>query len=118
MFRAAALLIVLTVAVGPSAGLLCTSWCSPRAAAVSGCHHASSGGIVTVVAAARCDRSIVDPGVFLKQDVQRGTAASDSGHGVLAPRQLATRTLACHDWRSVMRATCIKRPALATTLRI
>jgi hypothetical protein len=119
VFRLAAFAIVLTVAAGPSVGLLCTSWCSPQVAAASGCHHKGSGSAVVLVAADECDDAIVGTAAFLPQDAQRGMSAPNRDHGIPVPRyQLATRPIDCRARPSATPERLLEPRSLSTTLRI
>ena len=119
MFRLAAFAIMLTVAAGPSLGLLCTTWCNPVVAAASGCHHAASGPTMAVAAGNECDDAIVGVAAFLPQDAQRGMSTPDRDHGVLVPRdQLASRTLDRLALPSVTSEQSLRPRPLSTILRI
>lgn len=119
MFRAAVLSIVLTLAVGPSAGLLCKTWCNPQAAAADGGHHAASTASTSVAADDTCEDLGLGAAAFLREDVRRGVSAPERDHAVVAlPYHLARTTT---DDRSREHAhiewSLEKRP-LSTTLRI
>lgn len=77
---------MLTVAAGPSAGLLCASWCNPQTAAAIGCHHKDSGSTVALAAIDECDDAILSIGAFLPEDAQRCVSAPNGNHGVPVPR--------------------------------
>jgi hypothetical protein len=85
VFRATILTIVCLFAVGPSASLLCASWCAPRAAAEDGCHHEQSAGDASVGSADSCEDSVFGPAELLKEDLRRAPA-SDARPGVCLPR--------------------------------
>ena len=85
MLRAALFSIVLTLAAGQNAALLCLVWCGSLA--TSDCHHRDSGSTSASVASdTSCDH--VAPGVsaFLKEDGSRTASAPDGDHAIEVPR--------------------------------
>lgn len=119
MFRLAAFAITLTVATGPSLGLLCTTWCNPEVAAASGCHHTVTGPTVAASAGSECDDAIGGVAALLPRDAQRGMSTPDRDHGILVPRdQLASRTLDRLALPSVTSEWPLRPRSLSTILRI
>lgn len=85
MLRAIALSIVLALAAGPSASLLCKAWCDPHVAAESGCHGQGAGEAASVASDDSCQDSVQESAAFLKEDLRR-TTASDAGPAVSVAR--------------------------------
>ena len=79
MFRAAVLSIVLTLAVGPNASLLCGTWCDPQAVAARGCHDEDPVTPPSVAGDGSCDHVVLSVAAFLREDVRRGVSAPDAG---------------------------------------
>lgn len=93
VFRVSALWIVLTLAVGPNAALLCRAWCHRQAVTPSGCHHQMEASSPRVAADDCCATMVLSVATFSREDVQRGVSAPDAGHSALVPRyQLAQST--------------------------
>jgi hypothetical protein len=109
--------IVLTLAVGQDATLLCRVWCNPQAAAASGCHHEESINPPTV-AGDSCDY-VLGVGAFIREEAGRTVAAPDVAHAIVVPRyQIAQLTAdARPDWEPGREWWLAKRP-LSTALRI
>ena len=82
VFRAALLSIVLTLAVGPTASLLCAVWCHPEAAAAEPCEHRDTPN---VTANDSCPDIAAVTTAFVREDVRRGVSASDGQTVVLVP---------------------------------
>ena len=88
MFRAAVLSIVLTLAVGPNASLLCAIWCHPEAAAAGPCEHPNPTGTPSVTSNASCPDIAAASTAFVREDVRRGVSAPDALQAVVvAPFQ-------------------------------
>lgn len=85
MFRAALFSIVLTLAAGQNAALLCGVWCHSGEGMAGPCEHkteSSSPGIV-----AHDDCSIGGNAiVFVRDDARRGTSLPEVEDAVLVPR--------------------------------
>ena len=93
MFRAVVFSIALTVAAGPSATLLCGTWCDRPAAAATGCRHEDPATSPTVAAGGSCDSMALSSVAFLREEARRGKSASEAAHAVLVRRyQLAHST--------------------------
>lgn len=118
MFRASALSIVLTLAAGPDAALLCNSWCV-QADASTECHHEAA--VTSSIAAAGdcCGGLVLDVGAFLVKDVRRDASSPDGDHVISGLRHQfaisATNSLPGHD--PGRHGSLDKRPLL-TILRI
>ena len=81
MFRPALLSIVLTLAVGPNASLLCEAWCHD--AAPAGCAHQES---MTSSSASSPDNCQSDLVAAVREDARRAAAAPGAQHVVVVPR--------------------------------
>ena len=91
VFRAAVLSIVLTLAVGQNATLLCRAWCDLHAAAASGCHHEASASSAIVAGRNSCDDAVLGAGAFLREEGGRVVAAPIAVHATFVPRHLLAR---------------------------
>jgi hypothetical protein len=120
VFRAATLLIVLAVAAGPSAGLVCRMWCDPLAAAASGCHHADDDVATSVASAGRsCDDEALTAATFVREDVRRGVHAGNNlNAGGVARYALAPLAIDAHAWTAAGRVWVPGQRPLTLVLRI
>ena len=118
MLRAIALSVVLALAAGPSASLLCKAWCDPHVAAENGCHGQGAGEAASVASDDSCQDSVQESTVFLKEDARR-TASEDSAPAVATARfQRAPSTSDSRPiWRRGRAPSDPPRP-LDTPLRI
>ena len=88
MFRAAVLSIVLTLAVGSTASLLCAVWCHPEAAAAGPCEHPNPTSTPSVTSNDSCPDIAAASTAFVREDVRRGVSAPDALQAVVvAPFQ-------------------------------
>jgi hypothetical protein len=85
VFRAAVLSIVLTLAAGPNASLLCAVWCHPEAAAAEPCEHRDATYTANVTANDSCPDIAAVTTAFVREDVRSGVSASDGQTAVLVP---------------------------------
>ena len=119
MFRATLLSIVLVLAAGPSASVLCKALCDPHVAAASGCHHQDDGNATQASGDASCQDAAPGATALLREDVRRSVSAEGIGAArPIASFQLVTRT---SDVRSVFGAqpgTADQKRPLSTPLRI
>lgn len=83
MFRAVLFSIVLTLAVGQNAGLLCKVWCHDATSA--GCPHQDSTTSPSVSADDSCSRVVVGAVGFVREDAKR-TSAPDAQNALVVPR--------------------------------
>jgi hypothetical protein len=87
VFRTALLSIVLTLAVGQNASLLCKAWCPDATSA--GCRHQESTTSPSVSADDNCGDTFVGPVALVREDARR-TAAPDAQNALVVQRfQLA-----------------------------
>jgi hypothetical protein len=95
MLRAAACVVVVTMAWGPALAELCRSWCHPDTAVVTCEHPVPAGG--SIAAGDTCDPSTVAGAPFLNESAWRlGTpdqhvAVAPPGQQVRADAMPATR---------------------------
>ena len=83
MFRAALLSIVLTLAVGPNASLLCKVWCHDATSA--GCPHHDATPSPSVSADDSCTGVVVAAVGFVREDARRTAAAPDAQNALAVP---------------------------------
>jgi hypothetical protein len=85
VFRAAVFSIVLTMAVGQDAALLCKAWCDQPEASAVGCQHQDAAASPTVSTDDNCRNLVVDAIAFVREDARRGGAAPDAQNGLVIP---------------------------------
>ena len=85
VFRAALLSIVLTLAVGPNASLLCAVLCHPDAASTGSCEHRDPTS-TSVRSNDGCPDIAAGTAALVREEVRRGVSASDRQHVVVVPR--------------------------------
>lgn len=118
MFGVAALSIVLTLAVGPNATLLCRTWCDHKAAAVSGCHHETPGTSPSVAGDDTC-KNVLSAAAFLREDVRGGAPSHSAAQADLVPRyQLARLVSDARPGHEPGREWLLEKRPLPTVLRI
>jgi hypothetical protein len=87
VFRAALFSIVLTLAVGQNASLLCQVWCPDTTSA--GCPHQDSVTSSSVSTHDNCRSDAGGAVAFVREDAQRATAAPDAQNALAVPRFLS-----------------------------
>lgn len=75
MIRTAALLIVLVLVGDAPFSAFCMAWCSPEAAAASGCHPADEMAVSHVAGDNDCDDASAGLAAMLPEDGRRDVAA-------------------------------------------
>lgn len=119
VFRAVVLSIVLTLAVGPNATLLCGTLCDPPAAAASACHDEDPATSPSVGGDDSCDHVVLNAAAFLREDVRRGVFAPDAGHAILVPcYQLAHSTTDARPGQEPGPEWSLDQRPVSTALRI
>ena len=83
MFRAAVLSIVLTLAVGPNASLLCAIWCHPDAASAGPCEHSNATSTPRLATDDSCRASVAGSTAFVREDMRRGVFTPQAQHAVV-----------------------------------
>jgi len=110
--RAAVVPIVVMLVVGPSASLVCVSWCDPAAAAAANCHHERAGA--GIGSDDPCQDVAPDAAALKEESRRRGDVATLVAHAAFqvgpaaSPRSPGARAQLPSD---------LKRP-LVTPLRI
>lgn len=119
MFRAALFSIVLVLALGQNAMVLCKVWCDPAASAVSGCHDSGrSSDSPSVARAHSCDDASNET-AFLKEDVRRSVSAFERDRAIaVPPYQLVSATTTAHRDREVCPLRTLEKRPRETSLRI
>jgi hypothetical protein len=86
VFRAAVLSIVLALAGGPNATLLCAVWCHPAEARPSDCQHQEATSSPRVMGEDRCRAAPPSATAFVREDGTRESVTADAQHAVATPR--------------------------------
>ena len=90
VFRTTLLSLVLSLAVGQNASLLCSDWCRLQPPAESDCHHQASINSPGVMGENSCNDAVFSVGAFLREESRPGGLAPNVVHAVAVPRyQLA-----------------------------
>jgi hypothetical protein len=84
VFRAALFSIVLALAAGQNASLLCQVWCHDAMSA--GCPHQDSTTSPSVSAGDSCSSAVVGAVAFVREDARRTAAAPDAQNALVVPR--------------------------------
>jgi hypothetical protein len=85
VFRAALLSIVLTLAVGPNASLLCAVWCHPHGAPAGSCEQQEPTSTPSVTANEGCPDIAAGTAALVREEVRRGVFTSEGQHAVVVP---------------------------------
>jgi hypothetical protein len=98
VLRAAVLSVVLTLAIGPNATLLCSVWCHPDEVKTSTCQHQSATTSPQVTGEDRCRTVATTVTAFVREDARRGPQTPHPAvlvpqFGLTAPRTDASATL-------------------------
>lgn len=119
MFRAAVLSIVLTLAVGPNASLLCAVWCHPDAAPAGPCEHPDPTSTPSITTNDGCPDIAASSTALVREDTRRGVSAPAAQQAVLVARfQFAPPpTHSASTGESAQRSPLEARP-LVVALRI
>jgi hypothetical protein len=118
MFRAAAFSIVLMLAAGQNARLLCKRWCEPSPGATSSCHQPEAPANSASVGGVPCHDSAASD-AFLIENVRRDISASPAVHAtaIATPLEAASVDRDGNRHGSNRLNSVMKRP-LETALRI
>jgi len=84
VFRAALFSIVVTLAFGQSANVLCQVWCPDSTSA--GCPHQDSATSPSVNAADNCRNAVLGAVAFVREDARRAAAVPDAQNALVVPR--------------------------------
>jgi hypothetical protein len=93
VFRAAVLSIVLTLANGPNATLLCSVWCHPAEALPAECQHQDATTSPRATGDDGCRTAPARAAALVREDGKRGSATAGGDHAVAVPRFHAGRPL-------------------------
>jgi hypothetical protein len=117
VFRAALFSIVLTLAVGQNASLLCKVWCHDGTSA--GCPHHDSTTSPTVSADDNCRSAVLEAVAFIREDARRTAAAPDAQNALVVPRfRLAASPADLSSGLESGRRLPLEERPLVITLRI
>jgi hypothetical protein len=86
VFRAALFSIVLTLAVGQNASLLCKVWCHDATSAT--CPHQGSTTSSSVSADDNCSSDVGGAVAFVREDARRAASAPDAQNALVVARFL------------------------------
>ena len=117
VFRAALFSIVLTLAIGQNASLLCQVWCQDTTSA--GCSHQDSTTSPSVSAHATCRTDVGAAVAFVREDPRRAAADPDTQKAVATRRFRLTpspRELGTHP--ECRRQLCLDERPLLIALRL
>jgi hypothetical protein len=86
VFRAAVLSIVLTLAIGPNATLLCSVWCHPDEATTSACQHQDVTSSPQVTGEDSCRTAPTSTTAFVREEAKRTSPTPIAQQAVASPR--------------------------------
>jgi hypothetical protein len=121
VFRTTALWIVMTLAAGQNAALLCSTWCDAHAPAASACHHPDPTPSTNVGADDDCCKAVLSTSTttFLLEDVRLGVSRADSAYAIPAVGYLpAHSTIDAGPGQSSGRDWSLEQRPLPTALRL
>ena len=117
MFRTALFSIVLTLAVGQNARLLCEAWCHDGMSAE--CPHEDSTTFPSVSSEDDCRGAGVGAVAFVREDARRTAAAPDAQNALVFPRFLfAPSPSDQHSGSELGRRLLLEERPLILALRI
>lgn len=85
MFRAAVLSVVLTLAFGPNATVLCAVWCHPEGDKTSACQHQDATTSPQVIGEDGCRTVPAAATAFVREEAKRESRTAGAQHAVLIP---------------------------------
>jgi hypothetical protein len=119
VFRPAVLSIVLTLAVGPGASLLCDAWCHPDAASTRSCEHRDPGSAPGVIARDGCADTEAGSTALVREEVRRGVSGSDGQYAIaVAPFQFVPQPTPPGPGRQPGQRPLLEARPLVLVLRI
>jgi hypothetical protein len=117
VFRAVLFSIVLTLAVGQNASLLCKVWCPDTTSAV--CQHQDSTTSPSVSAHDNCRSAVLGVVAFVREDARRTAAAPDAENALVVPRfRLAPSPTSLRSGFEAGRRQLLEERPLILALRI
>ena len=119
VLRAAVLPIVLTLALGPNAAVLCTVWCHPQESQNSACQHQDATTSPRVTREDSCRTVPAAATAFVREEAKRGTSTAGVPHVVsLSPFLFAPSPSDTARATGASTSRVVVRPALLVALRI
>ena len=119
VFRTAVLSIVLTLAVGQNAALLCGTWCNRHAATATACHHQDPVTFRKVAAGDNCWHQVLNTPAVLQENVRRDASLPDADYAIPVPSyRLAHSTTDARPGQEPGREWSLDTRPLSTALRI
>lgn len=82
MFRATVLSIVLTVAIGQEAALICGAWCHPIERTAAGCAHHDQTTLPGITSEEACRDAALGATAFVREDPRREATARAQGAAI------------------------------------
>jgi hypothetical protein len=86
VFQAAVLSLVLTLAVGQNAALICSVWCDPHKATATECHHQDAAESPSVTGGDHCNNVVIGVPAFLREDERPRGSAQYVQHALVGRR--------------------------------
>jgi hypothetical protein len=118
MFRASVLSIVMALAIGPDAAMICHAWCVGERQAAVPCHQGSGGSLV-VAADVCCDEGVRAAAAVLVGDTKPRASAPNGDPALQALQsQISNLASVIRPDRKIGRQGSIDNRPLATALRI
>jgi hypothetical protein len=93
VFRAAVLSIVLTLAVGPSANLLCSVWCHSEDATSAACEYQNAPRPPRVTGEDSCPTASASAAAFVREEAKKGASPAVHLTDSIHTREAATFSL-------------------------
>jgi hypothetical protein len=119
MFRAATLSIVLTLAIGPNASLLCRAVCDQPQSQATGCDHKGPAASASVTGDHGCYEAVPSVSEFLPKDARRDVSFAQAHHATpQLASELAQPAVAARPGDRPEREWPIDKQRLTTTLRL
>jgi hypothetical protein len=119
VLRLVLLSIVLTLAAGQNAALLCKVWCDPHEAPASGCHHQHAPTFPSATAGDHCNDVVLNVPAFVREDERPRVSAPDVQHALAGPRfQFAPPLTVTRPGNPPGQDWLLERRPLVTALRI
>lgn len=88
VLRAAVIAVVLVLATGQSAAVLCAGWCRPGQSAAPACDHALRSTTARLSEADTCSALAFGFPAFVREDVRRPEFAPDAPPAIVTPQLL------------------------------
>jgi hypothetical protein len=119
VIRLAVLSIVLTLAAGQNAALLCKVWCDPHKAPATGCHQQHAPTSLSVTGVDHCNDVVLSVAAFVREDVRPLVSAPDGQHALVARRfQFGPSLTGTRSGNTPGQDRLLEKRLLLTALRI